>query len=224
MTKVLASVVAAAAISMAGSAMAADLIVDTPMDPIPVAEAGDWYVSLFGGGVWMPTVEADYYGYDYVSDPDFGYALGITVGTKVFDYLRIEGELSGTINSIDEVYSEFEDDTYDIDGSISSVYLLGNAWFDLDTGSGFTPYIGGGIGAAYVNVDLDFSDNLDGYAFAYQLGAGVKVDVADNVALDLGYRYKAIPDITVTEVGEDDDELDLDLSSHVVQAGLTFKF
>lgn len=62
----------------------------------------------------------------------------------------------------------------------------------------------------------------DGTGFAYQLGAGVQVDVADNITLDLGYRYKAVPDLTLNN--SNDDWQNFDLSTHVFQAGLAFKF
>jgi opacity protein-like surface antigen len=225
MTKKIASAVAAAAIALAGtSAFAADLIVDTPAPAAPAASAGDWYVSLFAGGVWSPETTGDYYGWAYDVTTDAGYALGIAVGTKVFDALRVEVELSGTSTGISDVYTEFNGDYPDFDGSVSALYLLGNAWFDLDVGGGFTPYLGGGVGLASVSVDFnDWSWNVDGTGFAYQLGAGVKFDVSDNLAIDLGYRFKSVPGLTVEDSGGDE-LTDIDLTSHVIQAGLTFSF
>jgi len=227
-SKILVAIAATTMVASAGSAMSADLIIDTPAEPIAVSAPGDWYVSLFAGGVWSPEIEADYnddvVGYDITTD--LGLAFGIAVGTKVFENVRIEAELSGTVNSISEAYEEDDDFLYpDFDGSVSALYLLGNVWFDLDTGSGFTPYIGGGVGVAGVDVNFEQWDwELDGGGFAYQLGAGVKVDVADNIALDLGYRFKSVPGVTVDDVDGDDDWLTFDLQSHVFQAGLTFSF
>ncbi|MGV3490299.1 MAG: outer membrane protein [Devosia sp.] len=220
----------AAAITVAGAssaAMSADLIIDAPVEPVVISEPGDWYVSLFGGVVSMPTIDALYNdGPDtYDISTDLGYTLGITVGTKVFDMLRVEAELSGTVNSISELDSSYWGLYTDYDGSVSALYLLGNAWLDFDTGAGITPYIGGGLGWASVNVSLDdWSWELEGSGLAYQVGGGVKFDVADNLAVDLGYRYKAVPNVTVDDVDGDPDWLNFDLSSHVFQAGLTLKF
>lgn len=200
---------------------------------MPDAEAGDWYVSLFGGAAFAPGDVADFvnYGVEYPDSYDFddraGYALGITVGTKVFDFMRIEGELSGTITR-GEHYSTYYATNFESD--VSALYLLGNVWLDLNTGSGITPYIGGGLGAAYTYVNLlDMWSGDWGYhgvGFAYQLGAGVQVDVADNVKLDLGYRYKAASNLSLDDTDEPgrDSLEDYDLSAHVLQAGLTFKF
>jgi len=225
MNKNIVSAVAAAAIVMAGgSAFAADLIVDTPAEVAPAAEAGDWYVSLFAGGVWTPEAGGDAYGWGYDVTTDPGYALGITVGTKLFDALRLEVELSGTHNGINELDSEYYGDYSPFDGSVNALYLLGNAWYDFDVGGGFTPYLGGGVGVAGVTVDLaDWDWKFDGTGFAYQLGAGVKFDVSDSIAVDVGYRFKAVPGLTVSD-DSDYEITDIDLTSHVLQAGLTFKF
>jgi len=222
-------VAAAAAVAVAGgagSALAADLYIEAPADPVAISEPGDWYVSLFGGGAWVNEINTAWrdepgYGYDIWLEP--GFALGVTVGTKVFDMLRIEGELSGTLSQVSEIYEEYDDEYSDLPGSISALYLLGNVWFDVDTGSGFTPYIGGGVGAAAVALSLyDGNWETDGTGFAYQLGAGVQVDVADNITLDLGYRYKAVPDLTLNN--SNDDWQNFALSPHVFQAGLAFNF
>ena len=82
-------------------------------------------------------------------------------------------------------------------GKGGTLYLFANAWFDLTTGSGFTPHIGGGLGVA--DVMPNFTETLGpetftsgSFAPAAQLGIGVKFDVAENVSLDLGYRVKDV--------------------------------
>ena len=62
--------------------------------------------------------------------------------------------------------------------------------------SNFTPYIGGGIGVADIDHDIIGTNapNSIGYGpnkrtFAYQGIAGVAVELAENLALDLSYRY-----------------------------------
>src|SRR5690606_36340492 len=88
-------------------------------------------------------------------------------------------------------------------GSISTIYLLGNVWWDFDIGGGFTPYVGGGVGAAWVmpNISLYEGGGYDPFEYAWdvpslapaaQIGAGVRYDFADNMKLDLGYRGKAV--------------------------------
>ena len=64
-----------------------------------------------------------------------------------------------------------------------------NGFYDVENKTPFTPYIGGGIG--FANVDLDSEDDR---VFAYQLGIGVGYAIDEVITLDLGYRYFATSD------------------------------
>ena len=88
--------------------------------------------------------------------------------------------------------------THDIDGNAEAITLLANAYYDFHFASGLKPYIGGGLGVAFLSADvestltgttlLDDSDTV----FAYQLFAGVgyEIHVADRpVTLLLDYSY-----------------------------------
>lgn len=107
-------------------------------------------------------------------------------------------------------------------------------------GSGLTPYIGGGLGIGWADPNLDgddaefgpdFANFEDGAAgFAGQLGAGVKWEIADGFALDLGYRFKAL---IATDLENEDNGgtpgsccslTSTDFYSHNVQLGLTVGF
>jgi opacity protein-like surface antigen len=65
---------------------------------------------------------------------------------------------------------------------LSSTTILGNAYLDLNNDSAFTPYVGLGAGYSFVKG----RDN--GVALAGT--AGVAVDLTQNIALDVGYRYR----------------------------------
>lgn len=97
---------------------------------------------------------------------------------------------------------------------MASLGLLANAYVDLGTYFGLTPYVGGGAGAT--NVDYgkmttsrycasggascdkftDYKDrNNDGaesWRFTYALMTGVSYDVTSNMKLDLGYRFSQV--------------------------------
>jgi opacity protein-like surface antigen len=78
---------------------------------------------------------------------------------------------------------------------------LFNAYIDLGTFRGLTPYVGAGIGVAGIDVqgfkDVNvpagsvFYGDRDKYStnFAWALYAGVSYDVTPQFTLDLGYRY-----------------------------------
>jgi len=221
---------AAAVALIAGTpALAADLIVDVPVDqPVAVADTG-WYFSVFAGGLWdgFVTAEDDSDGDadDVEISTDAGWLLGAAVGTHVFDSLRAEVEVYGARRDVNGASEGLA--SIDLDGTVTTAALLGNLWVDFDTGSGFTPYIGGGLGVGYIHAEspglLPAVDPLDadGVGLAYQLGAGVQVDVADNIALDLGYRFKGI---SAEISGDGTEDVVANAGSHVVQVGLSFGF
>ena len=228
MSKFLSLVVAASAVMSVASANAADLIVEPAVDPVVESEPGDWYVSLFVGGVWSegdttisPEGNPDV-GYTFGMDMEMGYTLGLAVGTEIFENLRGEVELSVIQSHPDSFFGSPSSDEITSTG----INLLGNLWYDIDTGTGFTPYVGGGLGVGYTELTSDSSDdNINATGLVYQLGAGVTVAMTDSLALDLGYRYKVMPDAAVDgDFVSPGYDITLDATSHVVQAGLTYKF
>jgi opacity protein-like surface antigen len=83
---------------------------------------------------------------------------------------------------------------------------LANVYIDLVTWRGLTPYVGGGVGLAYVDVtgfkDVNVPAGSVFYGdkdtsttnFAWALYAGVSFDVTDQFTLDLAYRYTDLGD------------------------------
>ncbi|MCI5073446.1 outer membrane beta-barrel protein [Oricola sp.] len=197
-----------------------------------LAVAGDanWYVSVFGGGVSDAFAYADDDPYDSNTDDvevdtEFGWTLGLAAGFRMSDTMRGEVELSTTRTGLEHA-SEGSLGT-DVGGNLTTGYLLGNMWFDLDTGAGFTPYLGGGLGAGYLHIEANPTPSstlldADGIGLGYQVGAGVNFDVSENVGVDLGYRFKGISGADIT--GEGTIGVPAHVGSHVIQAGLTFGF
>ena len=78
-------------------------------------------------------------------------------------------------------------------------FLLLNAFYDIETGSPITPYLGGGLGVARVtstfgDVCLCGTVTQTRLAPAAQLGGGVRIAISDPLSLDIGYRYKLAAD------------------------------
>ena len=76
--------------------------------------------------------------------------------------------------------------------------LMFNAYYDIDTGTKFTPYVGVGAGAArlkttskvtYHHDNSTISYGKSKNTFAWQLGGGISYAATDNINVDLGYRY-----------------------------------
>jgi len=73
--------------------------------------------------------------------------------------------------------------------------LFVNVYYDINTGTKFTPYVGAGIGAGFIKTEgrADFDDGGTGSKtvtnFAWNLGLGLGYHIMNNVVLDIGYRF-----------------------------------
>ena len=79
--------------------------------------------------------------------------------------------------------------------NVSTLFL--NAYFDIATGTAFTPYIGGGLGMAfnYTSVKAEVlgrtlaDKSRYDTTFAWNVGAGLAYAFTENISADLGYRF-----------------------------------
>lgn len=106
---------------------------------------------------------------------------------------------------------------------------LVNAYVDLGTFAGFTPYVGGGVGVLYSKTELsavgnrmevNYSDR--DYNFLYSLNAGVSYAVAENTSIDLGYQYMSAPDAPFVKVSDNGAEFSEGIDQHQVRLGLRY--
>ena len=70
--------------------------------------------------------------------------------------------------------------------------LQANVYWDIDTGTAFRPFIGGGLGLSFIYADYtgdgyNCSDSTTG--FAWNVGAGIAYDINESVTVDLAYRF-----------------------------------
>jgi opacity protein-like surface antigen len=75
-----------------------------------------------------------------------------------------------------------------IPNNTSSVLALANAYLDLGTFWGFTPYIGAGVGANVLEQHVPLW-NQTFTRFAYAFTGGVAFDLTEHWKIDLNYRY-----------------------------------
>jgi opacity protein-like surface antigen len=97
---------------------------------------------------------------------------------------------------------------------------MANMYKDFPLGTGFAPFIGGGIGIA--NVEADFvgfgiNGKKDDTVFAYQVMGGGAIDLGPQLKLDLQYRYFATAD-------PDFGHVEAEYRSHNFLLGLRFGF
>lgn len=169
---------------------------------------------------------------EYDSGTIFLGALGYHFGPVLpVGGLRGEVELSFRDNDID-VHSvqALGGDQPGSTGEASTQALMGNLLLDFDTGTAFTPYVGGGIGYAWSDLEdygieavpevLDDDDS----AFAWQLIGGIGFALNQQATVTLDYRYfTTTADVTTTaDTGSVSNEVDLD--SDTLTLGLRFRF
>jgi len=154
-------------------------------------------------------------------ESDVGYALGGIIGYG-FGHLRIEGEIAYQKNDLDQIKALGV--SVDATGDTSSLTGLLNGYYDFNNTSPFTPYIGGGVGVAKVEINdvsipgSGFSNiNDDHTVFAYQLGVGVAYAINESFSFDVKYRYFATSDLEL-------DTTDFEYSSNNFYAGIRYTF
>ena len=84
--------------------------------------------------------------------------------------------------------------------NFSAWTLMANGYVDFGTYSSITPYVGAGIGVAWLNVNDYSSSGSGGFIFrdntqtnfAWNVMAGAAFDIADNVKLDANYRFVSL--------------------------------
>ena len=117
-----------------------------------------------------------------------------------------------------------------------STILLANAYYDIRTGSPWTPYVGAGVGFAVNQLtrNLDFTSPTpaDSFStgnrttdvqFAGAAMVGVTYDVSSFFAIDVNYRYLYIGGSEVGLKPEANSSTSIgSLNEHQIRAGLRF--
>ena len=180
-------------------------------------------------------------------DIDTGFVVGGAAGVSWSDFtFEIEGAFRSQsiqygYDITDPDFAEFANVVADFDAEVGSV--LANAWYEYDFTEKFSVYGGGGIGVGFSRFSLNDFEGLDlvpdgfevgdpddltvtGTSFAWQIGAGVKYSLSENVAIGAGYRFFN------SDIGGgsfvDGDEIEqtnaIDFSNSSLIAEITYKF
>lgn len=186
-----------------------------------------WYSSLYGGYSYIPNnVRKSYLGTQFNRATfNNGYNVGGRLGFQGGP-MRYEGEFTylnaqaGSFSS-NRFIQFFRPNR--LSGHSSAALGMANIYYDFpDMVPCIAPFVGGGIGYAWVNTRLttrnffgfnnfSASDNL----FAYQGTAGFTYNFAENYALNIAYRY-----IGTTNAGE----LGKKFQAHLASVGVVYRF
>ena len=210
-----------AVLSFASVAHAADLIVDeAPAVAYETSAGGNWdgaYIGAFAGYGWGTLTDED--GEFAPPGAEFdldGWQVGVTAGVN---FTLSEAIVAGIAGDI--AWSNISDDDSDFGYDSSSINwqgsIRGRLGFD---GGSFLPYVTAGLAFANATVDTTFPSSDTQTHIGWTAGVGVEFAVADNVSLDLQYRYSDYGSATYDAPGE----TDVSLTTSAITAGVNFKF
>lgn len=192
-----------------------------------------------GGGLTDTNADANATGGDF-DDKDgwaagaaLGYdwsSLGLNLRTEL-EYMYYDGPKynagNGTAGNKDSMSADIDVQT-----------LMLNVFYDFDTGTAWTPYIGAGAGVSFINADLSFDaadwrngvvnagdGNADAIDFTWMVALGLAYEIDANWALDLSGRYNAFGDTDTYSNDADDVRFKAkDLETFETQMGLRYTF
>ena len=211
-----------AALGFISSVQAADLIISEPAPVVGVVNTGgNWdgvYVGAFAGYGWGTLTDEDAYydpaGTEY--EPK-GWQVGVAAGVN---FTVSEAIVAGLVADIawsdlggTFVGGDLESKT-DWQGSIR-----GRLGFD---GGAFLPYVTAGLAFAN-NTITDTAVPIEDTQthIGWTVGAGVEFAVADNVSLDLLYRYS---DFGSKDYALSGGDYSYSLTSHALTAGVNVRY
>ncbi|MGB7205982.1 MAG: outer membrane beta-barrel protein [Anderseniella sp.] len=179
---------------MVPAAMAADIDQPPAPEPAPYVQNDDyvsgWYVRGDAGFSWLDV--------DGLGDGGAAIAGG-GVGYQVNQYFRTDVRA--------DIAFDHDGGPYDLSGTT----VLWNGYVDVPLAMGFTPYAGVGVGYGWVDYSGAGSP-ADDNGFAWAATGGVAFNMTQNIALDVGYRYRNI------------DVAGPDYADHSVTAGIRWNF
>lgn len=106
--------------------------------------------------------------------------------------------------------------------SVTSIDVIAGVYYDVDTGTPLTPYVGAGGGMSMITIrrgEKAPTQPPSAWAIAFQGAAGVGYDLTDSLTATLGYRLTGTLETTFKDHGK----LKLALGHHG-ELGLRFRF
>ena len=209
-----------------------------------VARDNSWYVGVEGGAMIVEDTKLDFDIDDgeFVLDTNDGVIVDYNTGFDLdliggydFGGFRIEGELGwkraslGDVTFAGPIVGSTSDLTVESSGHASVLSAMVNGMLDFGDDDGWNGYVGGGGGFAKVKYHLDTPDVIDGdvsdsdTAFSWQVIAGVRKAITQNI--DLGIKYRFF-NTTTLNFGDHNNggELSGRWRSHSLLASLIYNF
>lgn len=167
-------------------------------------------------------------------------SYGFGAGYQLTDNFRLDGTASysgrpvNSLSSLEVNCSGLQDECNRGLKSRANVWeLMANAYIDLPTEFGFTPYLGAGVGVARVSYKSTTQAQVcndgstcntgfygqDNWRPAWALMAGFAIPISEYATLDIGYKYSDIGRGVAFETGIGA-QRDRGIASHQLRAGV----
>ena len=152
---------------------------------------------------------------------DTGVALTFAVGAEISPQVRGEIEYSFRNADGDKVKSDVG--SVDLTGFDADTHaMMFNGYYDFSPDSKWRPYLGGGIGVSWVNIEGNglgvTVDTTSDAEFSYQVMAGISHVCSESITTSLGYRYFGYSDPTFDNVAN------ASYDTHALELGLRYSF
>lgn len=162
---------------------------------------------------------------------DDGYIVGGAVGYKWGPW-RAEFNLDYAQQDLHSGTNVFAAGTgsASLTGSSSDLSFMVNGYYDINTGTRFTPYVGFGVGGSYFRLNKVATPtaavaNSGDYVLAYQPIIGVSYALTNQWLVGLEYRYFSTTDATLKyTAGGATSRFKVDPTSHNILLSLTYHF
>lgn len=179
-----------------------------PYKPELVELGSGWYIRGDASFTKYVNPQVSYANIQYLRESiDSAWGAGGGFGYKFLNWFRADVTLDYRFPSAFKARAEVPGFFSEERAKVNSYAVLLNAYLDLGTWSGISPYIGAGFGVggaraeSYVGTNYTAAGVLvnQSYFFAkerntaaWALMGGVAVDVGSGFSLDFGYRYLAL--------------------------------
>ncbi len=215
--------------------------------PISAKAESDLYITLQGGlNLLSDSSISSSVGDAVGGASEAEFRSGFTVGGALGSIYRFRGnagrefrlrpelDLSYRSNNVDSfTFTTADGQSVSMSGvgDVSALSGLANVWVDAPQLGAVRPYAGGGIGISHIKLDdtgvradgFDFSfANDSDNVFTWQLGAGVGIELTQEMSLGVDYRWLMTQDPEFSD--STGSAFDSEFSSHSFMGSIRYNF
>ena len=144
-----------------------------------------------------------------------GLSAGAGLGMRFGEMFRadVTAEYRGIVAASGSYQSGAGTESTSIDGYVG----FANAYLDFNKFEKFTPYVGAGVGAAYLR-----AGGVKTLGFAWNANVGTSFKVTDNIELDINYRYTDLGTARSPSSVSPGRNVNWDIVDHDIRMGVRF--